>query len=98
MGDLTGAMKALADNIGRYVLEKFVKPCVKNTVQFYRAEVTSAASGGKIGVKKPFDTTVQYLPYVTSAAGLSVGDQCVVLVFGSKVNQFIVGDGSLSNL
>ena len=98
MPDLTGAMKEIADNIGGYVLETYVKPYEKNAVRFYRAEVAAAASGGKIGVKRPFDATVLYLPYVTSAAGLAVGDQCVVLVFGSPVNACIVGDGSLSNL
>lgn len=98
MGDLTGAMKALADNIGKYVLEKYVRPYTKSAVRYYRAEVVTAASGGKIGVKKPFDSTVLNLPYVSSAAGLAVGDQCVVLVFGSPVNSYIIGNGSLSNL
>ena len=98
MGDLTGAMKALADNIGKYVLEKHVRPAMKSAVRYYRAEVVSTASGGKIGVKRPFDSTILSLPYVSSAAGLSVGDQCVVLVFGSTVNSVIIGNGSLSNL
>ena len=98
MPGMTDAMQKLADNIGEYVLKKFVKPYVKNTVQFYRAQVVSAASGGTIGVQKPFDTTVLNLPYVSSASGLAVGDQCTVLVFGSPVNSFIIGDGKLSNL
>ena len=96
--NLTGAMKTIADNIGKYILENYVKPYTKSTVRFYRAEVATAASGGKIGVKRPFDTTVQNLPYVTSAAGLAVGDQCVVFMLGSPVNSFVIGDGKLSNL
>ena len=98
MPDFTEAMKTIADNIGKYVLENYVKPYNKSAVRFYRAEVVTAASGGKIGVKRPFDTTTLNLPYVTSAAGLAVGDQCVVLVFGSPVNSYVIGDGSLSNL
>ena len=98
MPDLSGAMKSLADNIGKYILKKYVEPHMESAVRFYKAEVVTSASGGKIGVQKPFDTTVQSLPYVTSAAGLAVGDQCTVLVFGSPVNSVIIGDGSLSNL
>lgn len=94
----TGSMKAFADNIGRYIYDKFVAPKMANKVSYFRAEVTATASGGKITVQRPFDTTSYALPYVGSAAGLAVGDQCIVMVLGSASNAIILGDGRLSNL
>ena len=87
----------LADNIGKYVMEKYVKPYLALNVSFFRAKVTGAASGGKITIQRPFDDPIA-LPYVGSAAGLTVGSQCVVLVLGSMSNAIILGDGKLSNL
>ena len=89
--------RTFADRIGQYVMEKFVKPNAAQYVSYYRATVTQAASSGKITVQKPFDNPVA-LPYVGSAAGLTVGSQCVVLVFGSESNACVLGDGTLSNL
>ena len=94
----TGSMKAFADNIGRYIYDKFVVPKMANKVSYYRAEVTAAASGGKITVQRPFDSASLSLPYVSSAASLAVGDQCIVIVLGSASNAIILGDGRLSNL
>lgn len=87
----------IADSIGAYVVEKYVKPLLSNQVSFYRAKVTAAASDGKITVQRPFDNPVA-LPYVGSAAGLTVDEQCVVLVFGGSNNAIIIGDGVLSNI
>ena len=87
----------LADSIGRYVMERFVKPYLSTGVRYYRAAVTVAATNGKITVQRPFDDPVA-LPYVGSAAGLTVGSQCVVLVLGDASNSIVLGDGNLSNL
>lgn len=91
-------MKQFADNVGKYIYDKFVAPKMANKVSYYRAEVTATASGGKITIRKPFDSTSYALPYVSSAAGLAVGDQCIVIVLGSASNAIILGDGRLSNL
>lgn len=96
--ELARGMKELADNIGRYVLEKFVKPRMQSSVSYFIGKVTSAPSGGSIGVTRPFDATQYSLPYVSSASGLSVGDNCMVFVFGSTSNAIVVGDGRLNNL
>lgn len=97
MADLTGEMKRLADNLGKYIRDKFVLPKLANVVSYFRSEVTAAASGGRITVRKPFDTTVYSLPYFPSAKNLAVGDQCVVGVFGSMSNAWVLGDAVFSN-
>lgn len=90
-------LKSLGDSLGRYLMETFVAPRLSRTVSYYRAQVASPASGGKITVQKPFDTAIA-LPYVSSAAGLKAGDQCIVLVLGDASNAIVLGDGMLSNL
>lgn len=47
---------------------------------------------------KPFDNTTMQLPYVSSAASLAVGAQCVVLQLGSASNCIVAGNGMLSGL
>ncbi len=87
-------MKNLADNLGKYIVEKYVKPMLGSYVSYFKAEVTAAPNGGTISVQKPFDATVFQLPYTAEAAGLTVGDQCTVIVLGSMTNAVVVGDGS----
>ena len=87
-------MREFADNIGKYIVEKHVKPLLEKYVGFFKAEVKAAPSGGVISVQKPFDNTVFNLPYTADAAGLAVGDQCTVFVLGSMTNAVVVGDGS----
>lgn len=94
----TQDMRAFADKLGKYIYEKFVAPKLANTVTYYKAEVVAAASGGKITIQKPFDTTTYALPYISSAAGLAVGDVCTVFCLGSATNGVIMGNGGLSNL
>lgn len=89
--------ESLADRIGKYVIEKYVKPREALTVRYFRATVTAPAADGKITVQRPFDTPMA-LPYVSSAAELAEGEQCVVLVLGSMSNCIVLGDGTLSNL
>ena len=92
------AMQILADSMAEYMWSKHFAQKMNDVVRFYRAEVTETANNGLIGIKKPFDANTFYIPYVTSAASLAVGDQCTVLVFGGQSNAFIIGDGTLSNL
>lgn len=91
-------MENLARSIGAYVMARFVRPAMKDVVRYYTAEVTAAASGGKITVRKPFDSTERALPYVSSVADLDVGDKCIVLVLGSESNAYVFGKGGLVNL
>ena len=93
----TESMQVLADQMADYMWQKHFAPKLANIVRYYRAEVTEAASNGKIGIKQPYETSTTYLPYVTSASGLTVGQQCTVLVFGGSSNAMIIGDGTLTN-
>lgn len=90
-------MLNLANNLGEYIWAKHIKPRMENAVTFYRAKVTSAASNGKMSVQQPYSDAIR-LPYVGSAANLKVGQQCVVVQFGSASNAVVLGDATLSNL
>ncbi len=98
MAALNEEMRGIADAFGEYIFRQFVEPRMRRTVQFFRAEVKAAATGGKITVKRPYDETTLALPYVSSAENLAVGDQCVVLVLGDMSNCIVAGDGMLSTL
>ena len=83
-------MQALADALWEYFQEK-VERMTSSNVWYFRAQVTRSASGGKITVRRPFDTDIA-LPYVSSMASAAV-------VLGSSLtNAVIIGDGTLSNL
>ena len=96
--ELTREMKELADNIGRYVAERFLKQKLASSVSFFIAKVVTAPSAGAVVVQRPFDSTTYSLPYVSSASSLAVGDNCMVFVFGSMSNAIVMGDGRLGNL
>lgn len=96
--ELTQEMKRLADNLGRYIMERFVKPKMERSVSFFAAQVVNGYYNGKIKVQKPFDTTVLTLPCFPSAYGLKTGDACIVAVLGSMANAWVVGDGGFGNL
>lgn len=91
-------IKIIADQLAEYMWEKHFMPKITTMLRFFRAEVVKSASNGKIQIKKPLDDTILSLPYVGSAAALSAGSQCTVLVLGSYSNSIIIGDGTLSNL
>lgn len=92
-------MRALADNLWAYMRPK-VQEMLSSTVRFYRAQVVSAASNGKITVKRPFDDASIALPYVQAMEDAPAGSQVTVLVFGSTGedanNSVIVNDGEYS--
>lgn len=90
-------LKELADNLWTY-FEPKIKQMLSTQVSYYKAEVTAGASDGKITVQRPFDSAQQALPYASSASGVSVGDQVIVLVFGDPSNAKIIGKTDLSNL
>ena len=96
--ELTQEMKRLADNLGRYIMERFVKPKLERTVSFFAAKVVDGYYNGKIKVQKPFDETIMTLPCFPSAYGLKTGDACIVAVLGSMANAWVVGDGRFGNL
>ncbi len=90
-------MKALADAIWVY-LEPKIRSLTQNSLSYFRAEVVAAPANGKITVRKPFDTTAMQLPYVSSAASLAAGEQCLVLQLGDASNCIVAGNGTLSGL
>lgn len=80
--DLAVFAQRLWDNF----FSRRVREMQKNGLRCYRATVTTAASGGTMGVKRPFDETESFLPYVSTMADAPVGAQVVVLVFGEGKN------------
>ena len=87
-------VQKVADSLWNYFLNKHLKEFLSDSVCYYRAKVTTAASNGVIGITRPFDDEV-FLPYSFNADKLSVGDECVVLVFGDTSNATVIGDGTL---
>lgn len=86
-------IKIFADSLWDYMLEKKLKQYLSDSVCYYIATVTEAASGGMIKVQRPYDKEVT-LPCGANAEGLAVGDTCTVLVFGDFSNQIVIGDVS----
>ena len=97
MADTLGTMKAFADRVGRYILEKWVRPAIANHISFYKAEVVTPASGGRIVIQRPFDSATQSLPFASWAGNLQAGDSCIVAVFGSNTNSYVIGGGAASD-
>lgn len=90
-------IKQFADQLWEYFKPK-IDSLTHSNVWYFRAQVTKAASNGKITVRRPFDEEIS-LPYVSSMASASVGSQVTVFVLGSSLtNAVIIGNGTLSNL
>lgn len=101
MGSETKALVTLAQRLWNNFFRHRVRETQTDMLRFYRAEVTAAATGGKITVRRPFDTTETALSYVGSMAAAQKGAQVVVLVFGEKknaANQKIIMYADGSNL
>lgn len=88
-------IQVIGDSIWTYIRDRYLKEYLANHVRFYRAEVITAPTNGVIEVQRPFDTTIS-LPYAWTAASLTAGDQCLVLVLGGDSNAIVVSDGALS--
>lgn len=86
MGSDARALVTLAQRLWNNFFSHRVKETQTDMLRFYRAEVTAAAQGGKITVRRPFDMTETSLGYVKSMEGAQKGAQVVVLVFGEKKN------------
>lgn len=84
-------IKQFADAVWSYILNKHLKNYLADSMCYYMATVTTAPSGGRIGVQRAFDNAIT-VPCAASAEGLSVGDPCMVLVFGDYTNQLVIGD------
>ena len=97
MPDANQQMLEFAKNMSKYARRTQVQPFGALNLQFFRAAVVGT-SGSLLQVQRPMDSTVLELPCVGSAAGLTAGDQCIVLVLGSVSNAIVLGDGMLSNL
>ena len=86
-------MKAFADAMWDYMLEKHVKPFLSDSVCYYVAQVTTAPNNGKIGVTRPYDNEAM-IPCSSNASSLTVGSPCTVLVFGDYSNQLAIGNAA----
>lgn len=86
MNETGQQMTKFARNLWDTLFAAKVRETQKNMLRCYRAVVTTAASSGKIGVKRPFDETETFLPYVSTMETAPVGSQVVVLVFGEGQN------------
>lgn len=98
MGNLGEQLAVLAQRLWDNFFHKKVRETQKSMLRQYRAQVTTAAANGKIGVKRPFDSTETFLPYVSSMETAPVGAQVVVMVFGEGKNAanhmiFMYADG-----
>ena len=80
----------MADALWDYILKKHLKEYLSDSVCFYRATVTTGAANGVMGITRPYDSEI-FLPYSFGADKLTVGDQCVVLVFGDPSNATVFG-------
>lgn len=91
--------RAFADNLWNNYLEAKVREMLKPYMSMKRATVKAAANGSTMGVQFPFDSSTLNIPYVTSAAGASVGDQVWVAVpYSDMSNAIVIGTATLSNL
>jgi len=98
MGNFGEQLTTLAQRLWDNFYAKKVKDTQTAMLRYYRAQVTTAAQNGKLGVKRPFDSTESFLPYVSSMAEAAVGAQVVVVVFGEGKNAnnhivFMYADG-----
>lgn len=92
------AMLEIAENLWNGYLKKRVQDMLTNQVSYFKAAVVSPISEGKITVHRPFDDINLSLPCAGSAAALKAGDMCLVLVFGSMSNAYVIGSADLSTL
>lgn len=86
MSDTVKALETAAKRLWSYYFAPKVQGTQKSMLRYYRARVTTAASGDVMGVKRPFDDTEQFFPYVSSMSGAPVGAQVVIVVFGEGKN------------
>lgn len=92
--------EVFADKLCEYSMKAYNVPYLerRGAVQSYRAKVISKNTTAQtMVVQRPYDNQIT-LPYADSAAYLSAGDECLVLIFGESSNAIVVSDGKLSSL
>ncbi len=90
--------EVFARKICEYAMQNYFVPFVREhgIVMSYRAKVISVDSdNGTMVVQRPYDTQIT-LPYGTSAAGLTAGDECIVFSLGNSLNSVVISDGKLN--
>ena len=88
--------RTFADNLWTNYFEAKVREMLKPYMSMKRATVKTAANGSTMGVQFPFDSSTLNIPYVTSVAGASVGDQAAP--YSDMSNAIVIGTATLSNL
>lgn len=86
MGNFGEQLTTLAQRLWDNFYAKKVKDTQTAMLRYYRAQVTTAAQNGKLGVKRPMDESEMLLSYAASMAQAPVGAQVVVMVFGDGKN------------
>lgn len=94
---MANEMLEIAKSLAKFTQKTQTEPNGISNLGFFIGTVASKSST-RIGVKRPFDTTVLSLPYVSSASVLVKGDSCFVLVPGALSNAIVLGYANLSNL
>lgn len=89
------AMLEMADNLWNGFFRAKVKEMLGSYLSYYRAKVIEAPSNGTVTVQEPFDHE-HVIFCASSASGLQVGDECLVLMFGGPQNSIVIGNGTLS--
>lgn len=89
--------RLFADAVWDYIKERYFLQYLERSVSFYRATVTEAPANGKVKIQRPFDAEIE-VRCASSADGLAVGDDCLVLSFGSASNAVAICDAALRRL
>lgn len=91
--------RTFADQLWNNYFETKVREMLKPYMSMKRATVKTAANGSTMGVQFPFDSSTLNIPYVTSVASASVGDQVwVAAPYSDMSNAIVIGTATLSNL
>lgn len=91
--------RAFAERLWTNYYEAKVRELLKPYMSMKRATVKTAANGSTMGVQFPFDSSTLNIPYVTSVASASVGDQVwVAAPYSDMSNAIVIGTATLSNL
>lgn len=75
-------------------IKALIRNETSNCMRVARYEVTSTASGGRIGVQLPYGDKEIFLPYSEQVADAAVGDTVLVMWYESMSNAKIVAFGN----
>lgn len=95
-----GYFETFAQKLCDFAMRRYVIPYLREhgVIQSYRATIMAKDTQNQtMTIQRPFDNPVQ-IPYSDGVSSLSVGDSCVVFVFGESSNSVVAADGKMSTL